>query len=226
MMGRPALWWLGALGAAGAAWALLTPRRSGELTDSGATALDVIDNAWSGLTDDDMTIDQERALLGDPRVRAFLTAIQYCEHLARDVDTGDAYRTFYGGSRFDDLTDHPVITGELAPVALPAQTCINAGYTNGVCYSTAAGAYQITRPTWQEFRAAGDLLPDFGADSQDLAALRILRRVGSLDKLLAGDLRGAVAAASSRWASLPGNSAKQRQRTFDQFAGYYRSVLG
>lgn len=157
--------------------------------------------------------------VSDP-VAAFLYMIRSCEHLyPRDVvDTDAAYRTFYGGSRFSDMSDHPVATGEKKGVPLPPAMCRAAGFAGGVCVSTAAGAYQITLPTWREFRQAGawgPRLPDFSAESQDEAARRILQRIGALRLIEAGDIEAAIKKASARWASLPGSTAQQHPKPLE-----------
>jgi muramidase (phage lysozyme) len=165
------------------------------------------------------------AYLGDSDVLAtdpdrFLSALLYtircCEHLYPQNVANDAcYQIFYGGAVFDDLSDHPVLTGEKRGVPLPPTMCRNAGYASGVCVSTAAGAYQITVPTWRQVREAGSWGPrleDFGAESQDEAARRILLLAGAGPAIQAGDLTTAMAKASKRWASLPGATTKQAIR--------------
>lgn len=146
-------------------------------------------------------------------LRAFLYLIRNAEHTRADAASGAAYRTFYGGARFDDMSDHPVITGELSGVPLPDSTCRRARTGTG-CVSTAAGAYQIIKPTWQRVREAGPWggrLPDFGPDSQDEAARRILIEQGAMPLIEAGEIESAIRAAGRAWASLPGSAAGQRQ---------------
>lgn len=160
--------------------------------------------------------------LGPSRqVAAFLYMLRRAEHRARDVDLGVDYRTFYGGAQFFDMSDHPVITGELAPVKLDAAKCRAAGYASGLCYSTAAGAYQIIRPTWVAVREHAPRLVDFSPEMQDLAAVRILDRIGALAAIERGDIDGALALASKQWASLPGSLAKQSPKTRDQVLAYF-----
>jgi muramidase (phage lysozyme) len=151
----------------------------------------------------------------DANLRAFLFLIRNAEHTRADALTGAAYQTFYGGARFNDLSDHPVLTGELRGVPLPDAVCRRAGFSPG-CVSTAAGAYQIIAPTWRRVREAGDWgsrLLDFGPDSQDEAARRLLLERGALPYIEAGDIQGAITRAAREWASLPGNNAGQRQLT-------------
>ena len=150
---------------------------------------------------------------------AFQYMLRSCEHrFPDDVVNDAAYSIFYGGSRFSDLSDHPVNTGEKAGVPLPPHMCVAAGYASGVCVSTAAGAYQFTRPTWNGLRAAGawgPRLPDFSKESQDEAAIRLLGQIGALPLIDAGDFEGAIVRASKRWASLPGSTAKQGGHSLD-----------
>lgn len=190
------------------------------LGDDSDPSLDFGGDAGPGDDDDVPNIDAS-----DPDwiTQAFLYMIRSCEHNAADVASGDAYNTFYGGSRFSDMSDHPTLTGEKAGVPLPPQMCIAAGIASGNCVSTAAGAYQINVPTWKDVRAG---LPDFDVQSQDTAAIRILQKIGALPLLLAGDFPGAVAKASSRWASLPGSKSGQGQRSFDFAAAKYNYAVG
>ena len=154
-------------------------------------------------------------------VNAFLYMIRSCEHrYPTDVVNDECYEIFYGGTRFVDLSDHPVITGELAPVPLPDHMCKAAGLKTP-CYSTAAGAYQFIRPTWTRLRNKLGL-DDFGFASQDRAALELLRETGVVDLIEEGEIENAIRKASKVWASLPGNHYQQNPKamTFalDRFA--------
>jgi lysozyme len=104
-----------------------------------------------------------------------------------------------------------VNTCEKVGVKLTAAQCKASGFKPG-CVSTAAGAYQFIRPTWDRIRAISPRLPDFSPDSQDIAAIRLLNQIGALALIEAGDIAGAVAKASKTWASLPGSKAQQNPR--------------
>lgn len=160
----------------------------------------------------------------DP-ISAFLYMIRASEHVfPRDVIDDDAYYIFYGGRKFRNLSDHPVITGEMQPVKLPDSLCINAGLKRG-CVSTAAGAYQIIRPTW--IRVRDKLrLPDFSPESQDKAAIELLRESGALDDILANDIESAIKKAARIWASLPGNNYKQTPKSLAYALDRYNEGLG
>lgn len=156
------------------------------------------------------------------RINAFLFMIRACEHVyPRDVVGDAAYSIFYGGTRFYDLSDHPTITGELRPVKLSDSVCAASGLGPG-CVSSAAGAYQFIRPTWQRLRDQAPRLPDFSPASQDEAATRLLDEIGVTPLLREGDIAGAVARASGTWASLPGSKAQQGPKSglyaLDRFA--------
>lgn len=144
-------------------------------------------------------------------VAAFLYMIRASEHIyPRDVENDAAYRIFYGGAKFNDLSDHPVNTGEMKPIKLPDAMCRAAGRAPG-CVTTAAGAYQIIRPTWNRARDALGL-PDFSPDSQDKAAIFLLEESGAMELIGLGDIEGAIAKAAPVWASLPGSTAQQNPK--------------
>lgn len=156
----------------------------------------------------------------DNRVQAFL-------YMIRTLETGsaDPYNIFYGGSRFNDMNDHPVLTGEKEGIPLSPTTCVNAGYASGNCVSTAAGGYQINVPTWLEVRAEYPRLTDFSPSSQDEAAIRLLRKTGAIDSLAAGDFDAALRQASPRWASLPFSTAKQNPKSYAYALSQYLAYL-
>lgn len=163
---------------------------------------------WPGATD-----APDLASSGDfmTDLQAFKYMIRCCEHVyPRDVVNDACYQIFYGGQHFQNLADHPVITGECAPVPLPDHTCRAAGLGPG-CVSTAAGAYQIIRPTWLRVQAAMGL-PDFSKESQDAAADWLLNDCGALNEISAGNIPAAIAKASKLWASLPGSTAQQNPK--------------
>ena len=154
-------------------------------------------------------------------VNAFLYMIRACEHrFPTDVVNDACYEIFFGGERFADLSDHPVITGELAPVALPEAQCRAAGLKSP-CYSTAAGAYQFIRPTWKRLRDKLGL-DDFSFANQDRAALELLDESGVLDLIKEGEIESAIRKAGKIWASLPGNTYQQNPKAMrfalDRFA--------
>ena len=165
-----------------------------------------------------------------PEIVAFL-------RLIRDTETGqlpdpERYFVTYGYRRFSNAADHPVRnkqypTGEYTGVPLSDAMCRKAGLPPG-CVSTAAGAYQFIRPTWENLRRAGNWgprLPDFSPASQDEAARRLLGQLGIPARLKAGDIEGAIAAAGRQWASLPGSTAGQNPVAMGRALSLYRNAL-
>lgn len=158
----------------------------------------------------------DAAIPGDDvtNLQAFGYAVRRSEHNAADVASGADYFTFYGGGRFTGTEDHPAVTREMRGVPLPEEWCRRLGYADGQCVSTAAGAYQFTRPTWLDVRDRGERL-DFTPAGQDEGFRRLLERDGVLPLVEAGSWHDAVARASSRWASLPGSKAGQHVRSWE-----------
>lgn len=189
-------------------------------------ALDPFSLAWDslksevqGLTD----MNTQPTYSGDANVRAFLEVLKRCEGTA---NAADPYRVCYAYRHtIDSFADHPAITGEWRGEPLTAQQCAGAGLGSG-CISTAAGAYQITRPTWKGVRTKIGAA-DFSPAWQDAAAVQLLKDCGAWSKLQQGDMQGAVASARRTWASLPGaNYAGQGMRSMEQVAAWYGAAGG
>lgn len=125
--------------------------------------------------------------------------------VAEGTPDADGYRRIYGGALFDDFSDHP----------RKMQTFT---FRNGkTVTSDAAGAYQFLSTTWDEAaRALG--LPDFSPESQDIAAIWLIRRRGALNDILAGRLESALNKLSYEWASLPPGRYGQPVKTADEVA--------
>jgi lysozyme len=113
------------------------------------------------------------------------------------------YQTYYGGSTFTDMSRHP-----------------NVKHKAGGITSTAAGAYQFLFSTWEECRRALSL-PDFSPDSQDQAAIFLIKRRGALGDVDAGNFAAAVAKCAKEWASLPGAGYGQHENTLASLEAVY-----
>lgn len=191
--------------------------QSGE-TDNAPDPIDYVNQVTesaSNMVEANPTQDTAAANLA-----AFLLAIR--AHESRQDDAG--YREQFGGSYFDDFTDHPALLG-WPGVGLSDTQCAGAGFGPG-CVSTAAGAYQFTRPTWKRLKASLGL-PDFSPASQDAAAIELIREKGALDDVYAG--RAEVAAGKVRkvWASLPGAGyAGQASQSMTAFLDQYTNNGG
>jgi len=116
---------------------------------------------------------------------AFLKLLRWCEHHPHEPSNND-YKTMYGGGTFDSFADHP-----------------RKKVTKWNKTSTAAGAYQITVGTFDEYK--GKLgLKDFSPESQDKITLAIIKQEKALDLIVAGQIEEAIKKLKGRWSSLPG----------------------
>lgn len=120
----------------------------------------------------------------------------------------NGYRMHFGGSLFTSYADHPrkVIT--------------KSGYS-----SSAAGAYQFLTSTWDMCRAALSL-KDFGPDSQDKAAIYLIKKRGAYDDLISGRFESAVKKCSLEWASLPGSPYGQPTRSLSECKTWFKNYGG
>lgn len=147
------------------------------------------------------------AALANPNAQKYLRMIAQAEGTYKDASS-DPYRVAFGGSTFDDLSKHPNVLRTFT------QTDGKANKTS------AAGAYQFLGSTWDD--VAGKLgLQDFGPRSQDLAALELIRRNGSLQDVLDGRFDAAVQRDGKTWASLPSSPYAQPRRS----AGFVEKAL-
>lgn len=136
-----------------------------------------------------------------PEVMAFLDALAWAE------GTGDSYDVQYTFARFSDFSQHP------AQIQCSGDLC-----------SDAAGRYQFLSTTYAS-QASALGLTDFSPRSQDLAAIQLLKANGAYDKIMAGDIAGAVNAVRTIWASLPGSGHGQPEKGLDQFLQVYQEKL-
>jgi lysozyme len=157
--------------------------------------------------------------------QAFLAMLAHSEVTDRPPAPADSYRTVFGYRHvIVDLALHPCVSGEWHGERLADEVCIKAGLAPG-CVSTAAGRYQIIKPTW--LRIAQKLgLGNFGPDAQDLCALELLHECGAFDLIAQGRAGDAITKCKSLWASLPGNTKGQRQTSFADLMRAYTSAGG
>jgi lysozyme len=167
-------------------------------------APDLIDQAsalWDDITDGGYMSQWEQQ-----NVTAFLQTIRVSEGTAGS----DGYSILVGGGHFDSFADHP-----RQLVYLP-----NLGYS-----SSAAGAYQILRRTWDGV-AAKLGLADFSPSSQDRAAVELIKQRGALADVRAGRFADAVAKCKKEWASLPGAGYGQRENSLATLQAAYINAGG
>lgn len=144
-----------------------------------------------------MALAQAQTDLKDPRVQALLAVV-------RDGESGGRYDAIVNSKQgFSDFSKHPNVSVLVSPAHPGAD-----GKMRPALHSTAAGAYQMRKSTWDD--AAASLgLTDFQPQSQDLAAAHILKETGAIDRLHEGDVPGAIHAAAGQWQIFPkadGNS--------------------
>ena len=154
---------------------------------------------------DDMT-NTESPSVQEQNLKAFLWMLRVSE----GTDGPNGYRTIVGGSLFDSMADHPRIK-----IALPKL---------GI-QSSAAGAYQIIRRTWDGVRAKLDL-PDFSEASQDAAAVELISQRGALADVRAGRFAVAVDKCKKEWASLPGAGYGQHENNLARLQSAYTVAGG
>jgi muramidase (phage lysozyme) len=143
------------------------------------------------------TLAQENlALSRDPNVRAMLDAIAAAEGVKH------GYNTAFGNTPLKSLADHPRIKKGFTETS---------GKKN---QTTAAGRYQFLADTWDGLRKELKLT-DFGPESQDAAAVQLLRKNGSLQAVLAGDFKTAIDNSGTTWASLPSSKYAQPKRSWE-----------
>lgn len=137
------------------------------------------------------------ALLGNPNVRKMLDLISYAEGTQ-----ANGYYTTFGGGRQSSLATHENRRKSFKQTDGKSNT------------SSAAGRYQFLKGTWDGL-AKQYGLKDFGERSQDIGALALIAQKGQLERVVAGDIKGAVSNLGSVWASLPSSTYKQGKRSWD-----------
>jgi muramidase (phage lysozyme) len=219
---------------AGAAWLLLAPGAQAAPAPD-ASAIDPLaagdwtappDSGWAvdAPADDtpqlpstfDSILNQAQSMFSTSTANAanraaFLTMLSVSEGTAGKGDNG--YNVMFGDRFFSSYADHP---------RSPIQFTDRAGRLR---WSSAAGRYQFIAATWDALRAKL-ALPDFSPPSQDAACLELVRQLGALGAVDAGDLAGAVNKCKGTWASLPGAGADQHEQKFSTLVAAYTNAGG
>ena len=147
------------------------------------------------------------------RLKAFMYALRYGEGTLYDK----GYKTLVGGGTFDDFSKHPNIY-------------------NKKLNSTAAGAYQILKKTWDNIKKYRDKygIDDFSPKNQDKSCIILLHKIrDSLDLIMANKIDEAVRTRTDKpkkrlhydWESLPESTYNQRTETMENFMKYYDKHL-
>jgi muramidase (phage lysozyme) len=153
-----------------------------------------------------MTRSDLQSALALPNVAAFLRAIRLGEGTSDEA----GYWRIVGGGTFTDDSKHPNVRVWIERYKV---------------WSSAAGAYQIIRPTWDGLVRQYHL-PDFSPDCQDEAAVALIAGRGALKAVIAGAFREAIDKVSGEWASLPGSDAGQRQESYAAVEKVYLDAGG
>lgn len=147
----------------------------------------------------------------NPNAIAFLAMIRNSEGTAKYPNPWAV--TFGGEFIISDFSDHPALLGW-------------SGYPYRGEISTAAGAYQINRPTWLDGQKILKL-PDFSRASQDSFAYDyLIPRAGALNLVNAGQVAEAIQKCSGTWASLPGSTSGQPQAEMADLIEMYSNCGG
>lgn len=154
--------------------------------------------------------------------KAFLDLIAYSEGTSAATDP---YRVCFGYKHtIFDLRDHPAVTGEWRGEKLPDKHCLGAGLRPG-CVSTAAGRYQLIKPTWLSCKTALRL-SNFFPSSQDAAALLLISQARALPDIHSGRLSDAIAKCRRIWASLPGAGYSQPEHSLASLEKHFTALGG
>lgn len=146
---------------------------------------------------------------------AFLAMLSHSEGTDK---APDPYRVCFSFKHtIIDLNYHPAERRQDGSIEwggerLPDKDCIAIGLSPG-CVSTAAGKYQITRPTWVHLKNTLGL-NNFTGPSQDDACIQLIKGRGALELVNAGHVAEAIQACRTEWASLPGSTAGQPTKSF------------
>lgn len=124
----------------------------------------------------------------NPNVEKFLKLITFTEGTDRDKTP---YNELFGFKNFDSYDSHPNIKIKASNYS-----------------STAAGRYQILKRT-----ADGLKMKDFTPESQDKAAIELIKQVGAYYDVMNGKFEDAIRKCNKIWASLPESPYGQPTRT-------------
>lgn len=160
---------------------------------------------------------------GGQNVCAFLDMLAWSEiGPALLAVSDDGYNVLVGSTAakpllFDSYATHPGV--------------YNARYN-----STAAGRYQLLRRYWADKMDGGRVvrqgyqsllkLPDFGPESQDRVAIRMIQEQHALPDVITGHLADAIGNVSNIWASLPGAGYGQHENHIDKLRAAYLAAGG
>lgn len=172
------------------------------------------------------TIINNQANMQQPTINTNMAAFLECIAQSEGTtNSSDPYRVCFGYKHsIANLSEHPKISGEWPGEPLSAAMCKGAGLNPG-CVSTAAGKYQIIKPTWVSLRNKL-ALPDFGPASQDAAAIELIKQSSAYEFVQTGQFSRAVDRCKKVWASLPGAGYGQGERSMAWLQNRYTQAGG
>lgn len=140
--------------------------------------------------------------------KAFLDMLAYSEG-TYNLGSHEGYDVIVGSTKTrgifaKSLDRHPNVVVELS----------------STLWSTAAGRYQIIHPTWVGLNSKMKF-SDFSADSQDSAALQLIRDAGALNEVDQGHIKVAIQLCKHIWASLPGAGYGQHENQVQNLLNYF-----
>lgn len=144
----------------------------------------------------------------------FLHLLAWCEGtstspLTRNMGYDVIVSGVDGGETFADYTHHPFASPDgQRRVRAPKVIRLGTG-GGGPLLSTASGRYQVIYGTYRILAARLGNGPLFYPIDQDAMAVELLREVGALASIEAGDIPAACGFANRVWASIPGSTADQ-----------------
>ncbi|MGB1205321.1 MAG: glycoside hydrolase family 104 protein [Chitinophagales bacterium] len=185
--------------------------------DTNPSSNPTIDNDYPYWEDGNITTTPTGVPSSFLNVDAFLKVIQFAEGTYRE---SNPYSVTYGYDHIiQNFSDHPAITGEWTGKLLPSSYCTNAGLSAG-CKSTAAGAYQIIKPTWIGIK---NKYPNskFDKAGQDNAAIHLIAQKNAIQDVENGNFDAAIYKINKIWASLPGSPYGQPTRSMNELRDFY-----
>ena len=132
-------------------------------------------------------------------VEKFLKLITFTEGTDRQ---GTPYNELFGFSNFTGYDKHPGILIKASN-----------------CSSTAAGRYQILKGTAKMLK-----MVDFTPESQDMAAIQLIRNAKAYDDVFAGNWEEAIKKTNKIWASLPGSPYGQPTHKMADAIKFLKSI--
>lgn len=132
-------------------------------------------------------------------VRKFLMLITFTEGTDRQKTP---YNELFGFTNFSGYDKHPNIKIK----------------SSNYC-STAAGRYQILKNTAKMLK-----MPDFTPESQDKAAIQLIKGAKAYDDVVAGRWEDAINKTNKVWASLPGSPYGQPTHKMSDAIKFLNSI--